>query len=83
MSSLYAYLRIILMIFKNMTKNIGPAGDKAYFSATNPNHTMIIVLPQVAHQSGIASLNMYTARHNFGQDTTSDTSVRTVLHIRR
>ena len=26
---------------------------------TSLNHTMIIVLPQVAHQSGIASLNMY------------------------
>ena len=28
------YLHIILMVFNNMTKNIGPASDKAYFSAT-------------------------------------------------
>ena len=26
---------------------------------------------------------MYKNGHNFGQDTASDTSVRTVLHIRR
>ena len=32
MSSLYVYLRIILLVF-NMTKNSGPADDKAYFSA--------------------------------------------------
>ena len=33
MSSLYTYLRIILMVFINMAKNIGPDGDSAYFSA--------------------------------------------------
>ena len=33
MSSLYAYLHIILLIFNNMIKNIGPDGDSAYFSA--------------------------------------------------
>ena len=32
MSSLYVYLCIILLVFNNMTKNSGPAGDKAYFS---------------------------------------------------
>ena len=34
MSSLYTYLRIILIVFINMAKNIGPDGDSAYFSAT-------------------------------------------------
>ena len=34
MSSLYVYLRIILRVFNIMTKNSGPAGDKAYFSAS-------------------------------------------------
>ena len=33
MFSLYTYLRIILMVFINMAKNIGPDGDSAYFSA--------------------------------------------------
>ena len=33
MSSLYSYLGIILMVFNNMIKNIGPDGDSAYFSA--------------------------------------------------
>ena len=33
MSSLYAYLHIILLIFNNMIQNIGPDGDSAYFSA--------------------------------------------------
>ena len=35
MSSLYTYLGIILMVFNNMIKNIGPDGDSAYFSASN------------------------------------------------
>ena len=35
MSSLYTYLRIILMVFINMAKHIGPDGDSAYFSATS------------------------------------------------
>ena len=34
MSSLYAYLHIILLIFNNMNKNIGPDGDSVYFSAS-------------------------------------------------
>ena len=34
MFSLYAYLHIILLIFNNMIKNIGPDGDSAYFSAS-------------------------------------------------
>ena len=34
MSSLYAYLHIILLIFNNMIKNIGPDGDSVYFSAS-------------------------------------------------
>ena len=34
MSSLYAYLHIILLIFNNMIKNTGPDGDRTYFSAT-------------------------------------------------
>ena len=37
MSSLNVYLLIILNVFNNMTKNIGPAGDKAYFSAIYNN----------------------------------------------
>ena len=35
MSSLYAYFHIILLIFNNMIKNIGPDGDSVYFSATS------------------------------------------------
>ena len=34
MSSLYVYLRIVSLIFNNMTKNRGPAGNKVYFSST-------------------------------------------------
>ena len=38
MSSLYAYLHIILLIFNNMIKNIGPDGDSAYFGAMSKNN---------------------------------------------
>ena len=33
MSSVYVYVCIILMVYNNMIENIGPAGDKEYFSA--------------------------------------------------
>ena len=42
MFSLYTYLRIILMVFINMAKNIGPDGDSVYFSASTKVRTIAI-----------------------------------------